>query len=74
MGVNFSRPFGTGLIRALLPTLKRWAIVIQSLRDGIGAVYNQASVKPIPAGFAAAWLFFCHPPVRGHSIYFHYRL
>ncbi len=33
MGMNFSRPFGTWLIRALLPTLKRWAIVVQSLRD-----------------------------------------
>src|SRR5688572_5135788 len=32
-GVNFSRPFGTWSIRALLPTLKRWAIVVRSLRD-----------------------------------------
>ncbi len=39
MGVNLSRPFGTWLIRALVPTLKRWAIVVQSLRDGIRDVY-----------------------------------
>jgi hypothetical protein len=55
MGMNFSRPFGTWLIRALLPTLKRWAIVVQSLRDGIRDVYpigyNQASVKPMPRWF-----------------------
>ena len=55
MGMNFSRPFGTWLIRALLPTLKRWAIVVQSLRDGIRDVYpigyNQASLKPMPRWF-----------------------
>jgi len=39
MGLNFGRPFGTWLIRALIPTLKRWAIVVQSLRDGIPDVY-----------------------------------
>src|SRR5882724_5998576 len=39
MGVNFGRPFGTWLIRALLPTLKRWAILVRSLRDGTPEVY-----------------------------------
>jgi len=39
MGMNFSRPFGTWRIRALLPTLKRWAIVIRSLQDGTPEVY-----------------------------------
>ena len=49
--MNFSRPFGTWSIRALLPTLKRWAIVVRSLRDGtpdrypIG--YNHAAVIPM---------------------------
>jgi len=50
--MNFSRPFGTWLIRVLFPTLKRWAIVVQSLRDVNRDVYpigyKQASVKPIP--------------------------
>ena len=39
MGMNFNRPFGTWLIGTLVPTLKRWAIVVQSLRDGIRDVY-----------------------------------
>src|SRR5438552_9953012 len=52
MGMNFSRPFGTWSIRALLPTLKRWAIVVRSLQDGNPDVYpmeyNHAPVKPLP--------------------------
>src|SRR5438034_9470398 len=39
MGMNFGRPFGTWLICDLLPTLKRWAIVVRSLRDGTPDVY-----------------------------------
>src|SRR5438105_2462573 len=51
MGMNFSRPFGTWSTRTLFPTLKRWAIVVRSLRDGtpdrypIG--YNHAAVIPV---------------------------
>ena len=35
--MNFNRPFETWSIRALLPTLKRWAIFVRSLRDGTPA-------------------------------------
>ena len=66
MGMNFSRPFGTWSIRALLPTLKRWAIVVRSLQDGNPDVYpmeyNHAPVKPCPTGLATKWLLFCHAP------------
>jgi len=52
VGMNFNRPFGTSSIRALLPTLKRWAMFVRSLRDGTPDVYpigyNHASVIPIP--------------------------
>ena len=52
MGMNFGRPFGTWLICALLPTLKRWAIVVRSLQDGNPDVYpigyNHAPVIPSP--------------------------
>ena|SRR5437667_5115940 len=52
MGMNFSRPFGTWSIRALLPTLKHWAIVVRSLRDGTRDVYpigySHAPVIPLP--------------------------
>ena len=51
MGMNFNRPFGTWSVRTLLPTLKRWAIVVRSLRDGTRDVYligyNQALVIAI---------------------------
>src|SRR5437867_9661551 len=56
MGMNFGRPFGTLLFNSpLLPTLKRWAIVVRSLRDGTPDVYpigyNHPLVIPMPRCF-----------------------
>ena len=42
--MDFSRPFGTWSIRTPLPTLKRWAIVVRSLRDSSSIGYNHAPV------------------------------
>src|SRR5947208_17066906 len=67
-GTKFSRPFGTLSVRALLPTLKRWAIVVRSLRDGNPDVYPTgcylAPTIPLPHGLsrpsaAVLWRDFC---------------
>src|SRR5438093_13694527 len=59
MGMNFGRPFGTWSIRGLIPTLKRWAIVVRSLRDSRSGS-NCDSTKQCPAGLATTWLVFSH--------------
>ena len=64
--MKFKRPFGTWSIRALLPTLKRWAIFVRSLRDGTPDAYpigyNHAS------GIATAPLV---SPKRSYSFVTH---
>jgi hypothetical protein len=40
--VDLSRPFGTSLSSVLVPTLKRWAILMMSLRDKAPVNFRKA--------------------------------
>src|SRR5260370_15634359 len=81
--VGLSRPFGTWLASPPIPTLKRWAIVKMSLRDGASATFPKGiltcgtwprhahqveqSLELVHPPTSAGWTHGARPPPRYHE-------